>query len=191
MIVSFEFKDDDFFKATANLQALFSDMRPYWAYLQSTGEMSKIQNEWFRSGGPDGSKLSAVTVKQRRAGLLRTERKSENFYLANRAGQTDKPSGSIRANSPKWMWTKNTLRSTYLSGIATANALVFDTGKFKKILQSSSYNRFGGPFTHQLAPNKIWDLPKISNLISSSLGRYVISIMRGQYNPQKGGLSFG
>lgn len=175
-MIAFNFTATEFLQATSRLQDGLKDFRSFWKHYQDKGQMAEIQTEWFYSGGPDPVPLKKRTIQRRRLGVFLTERKSSDFYRALKTGS--QPGGPVGSARPKWVWTKNTLRSTYKDPKETRNSLVFDTGKFDRITQKRYYSKFNGPFAKYMPKAKrIWNLPRIREDVAKHLGIYFTALI--------------
>jgi len=180
-MISFDFKTAQFKAATKRLRNGLRDFRGFWKHYKKNGNMATIQRDWFYGGGPDPKPLKKRTKKRRATGLFVNQRNSKDFYKALKAGIASKPDGGISPGSPKWVWTKNTLRSTYEQPEMKSRQMIFATGKFEKLTQPSTYRRFRGPFAKYMPDhNKVWNMKAIEDDIAKELQAYFAKLIGGR-----------
>lgn len=180
-----------FLRSLAKTRAALEDWRPFWKRWADSGDMSKIQVEWFRKGGPAGNKLSPITIKMRRAGLTKTLRPGAqpfrealpNFYQALKAGNSDNPSLAVSATGPKYVWTKNTLRSTFVDPVMERDRFRIQPMEFDRQHQRTYYKRYitkrgrpRGTFADMLPPERIWDTRSWLISLVWHLQRYFVAV---------------
>lgn len=151
--------------ATLNrLDSEIADFSRFFRWWYREGDIQKVQERWFRSGGPTGTTLSPFTVSQRAAGLRRSNPASDNFYQATSA------TSGVSASRPRFVWTGHTMRSTWVpfeadrsqARVRSENVPITDT----------AYPRFGGPFTDSIPDERIWDLQSLDRALDVALEFY-------------------
>lgn len=171
----------EFLAASRRTREALLDWRPFWRRWRATGDLARIQREWFQTRGPDTRPLRQLTVKKRFAGLRETRRSSPDFYKALKAGNGSSPTQiDVSSSGPRWVWTKNTLRSTFLDPIEERLVWKVIPERFQRLHQKGTYKRFGGPFTHSMPnPKRIWDLREIAKSLRKHVNRHLEQAAQG------------
>ena len=148
-----------------------------------------MQTDWFARGGPDPRPLAKLTVEARRRGLRYTFRPGAPsrgreivppFYEALKAGNSDNPSLAVRASGPRNVWTKNTLRSTYLDPIIERFLMRFAPMEFRRQHQRTTYKRYiakagrpDGTFADRIPARRLWDIGTARQILARRLVQFI------------------
>ena len=168
--------------AFRRLGEALDDWRPFWERWRKKGKLKEIQTRWFRRAAFDPPRLKEETIKRRRRGMRSTDPSSSSFYKALGQGSGSDPKGRVGATGPKWLWTKNTLRSTFEPQTSRKQSLTIDTeGRFR-LHQSGVYGRFGGPFAKYIFRDdrKLWDLKRIDSDLEDQMEPHFVGAFLGE-----------
>lgn len=155
-------------------------LETWWA----EGHPAEIERRWFNDGGPDGK---LAPYDQRVDWLNRTIRDTGEFYSEVRASHGIGPPIAVYALRPRWVWTKNTLRSTYEPVTFTTRSATVDSSRLQNPFDAEYYAHHGGPFTREMLARgaEPWNVEGIRRSLQSELSRMMRDHFDGRFTPRR------
>lgn len=174
----------EFKRNIARVRSRIARPRVYLEHWFAEGHPQRIQTQWFDRGQVEPGKLPPT---ERSWWLNRTVRQYTDFYAQVHANHGSYPAIRVRHNWPRWVWTKNTLRSTFEPVRWSVDRAEIVPKNLENRFDAAFYDRHGGPFVDQIEERggRPWDMEGLERSAVDEIEGYITSDVKGTFFPRR------